>query len=148
MNNISIIIGTMLGASEYIADRLTEQLEPNYQVTNYLTPKLSDFDTTQQQTWIVCTSTHGAGDFPDNILTFVENLEKQQPDLSNIRFAVCALGDSNYDTFCFAGKKMDQLLGSLGAQRLIDPKLIDISLGDLPEDIAEIWLKNWIDLLK
>jgi len=147
MSNISIIIGTMLGASEYVADRLTELLEQQHRVTNHLTPDLSQFDTHKAQTWIICTSTHGAGDFPDNIVNFVESLIEQAPDLSNIRYAVCGLGDSNYDTFCEAGKTIDQLLNKLGANRLIEPLFVDVSLGELPEDDAQIWLESWKDRL-
>lgn len=147
MSNISILIGTMLGASEYVADRFTELLEDKHQVSNHLSPVLSEFSLDTPQTWIVCTSTHGAGDFPDNIVDFVESLQAQRPDLTNISFAVCALGDTNYDTFCQAGKTIDQLLLSLGANQLTTINLIDVSEGDLPEDNAQQWLENWIDRL-
>lgn len=147
MSNISILIGTMLGASEYVADRLTEVLEPQHKVTNHLAPNLADLNAAQEQTWIICTSTHGAGDFPDNINGFVESLKEQSPDLSKISYAVCALGDSNYDTFCQAGKTIDQLLEQLGAHRIAAAHLINVSLGDLPEDSAESWLANWKDQL-
>jgi len=145
MSNISIIIGTMLGASEYVADRLTELLETKHQVTNHLTPELSQLDIEQENIWIICTSTHGAGDFPDNIIRFAESLNDKKPDLSKIKYAVCGLGDSNYDTFCQAAITIDQLLKTLNATSMIDPLHIDVSLGDLPEDHAEKWLINWID---
>lgn len=147
MSNISILIGTMLGASEYVADRLTEVLEEQHQVTNHLAPNLDQLNVSQEQVWIVCTSTHGAGDFPDNISGFVESLTLNSPDLSMIKYAVCGLGDSNYDTFCQAAKTIDQLLEKLGATQLIEPHLIDVSLGDLPEDSAETWLNDWKDQL-
>ncbi|MDP2560500.1 FMN-binding protein MioC [Psychrobium sp. 1_MG-2023] len=147
MSNISILIGTMLGASEYVADHLTSILESEHQVTNYLTPDLNELDLNQPQLWIVCTSTHGAGDFPDSIAPFVEQLTQQKPDLSNIKFAVCALGDSSYDTFCQAGKDIDNLLSELNAQRETNINLIDVSLGELPEDSAEQWLLAWKDQL-
>jgi len=148
MSNISIIIGTMLGASEYVADRFTELLAAEHQITHYLTPDLAQFNLNKEQIWIICTSTHGAGDFPENMLNFVEQLNQQTPDLSKIKYAVCGLGDSNYDTFCQAGKTIDQQLDQLGATQLIKPLLIDVSLGDLPEDNAEIWLNTWSDRLK
>jgi len=148
MSNISIIIGTMLGASEYVADRLTERLEDKHQVTHHLTPDLAEFDLTREDNWIICTSTHGAGDFPDNIVKFVDALTQQTPNLSKIKYAVCGLGDSNYDTFCQAGKTIDQLLQQLGATRLIESLLIDVTQGDLPEDHAEIWLTTWMDRIE
>ena len=108
---------------------------------------LDNFNLNQSQTWLVCTSTHGAGDFPENILPFVEQLQQQRPDLSNVSFAVCALGDTSYDTFCEAGVTMDKLLEELGAKRIYPMNKIDISNGELPEDSAEQWLAKWKDQL-
>lgn len=39
--------------------------------------------------------------------------------LSNVRFAVFALGSSAYPNFCSFGKYMDTMLGDLGGERLI-----------------------------
>lgn len=39
--------------------------------------------------------------------------------LSNVRFAVFALGSSAYPNFCAYGKYVDNILGELGAERLI-----------------------------
>ena len=145
MSNISIIIGTMLGASEYIGDHLESLLTEDHQVITTLDADLTNFDLSVDQLWLVCTSTHGAGDFPDNIVDFIEQLKQQSPDLSNVRFAVCGLGDSSYDTFCQAGITVDTLLESLGAMRVYPLNKIDIIDGILPEENAEQWLKLWSD---
>lgn len=143
MSKISIIIGTMLGASEYIADHLESILNKDHQVTTVLDPNLDQFDLNEPQLWIICTSTHGAGDFPENIEPFVEQLKQQLPNLSNIRFAVCGLGDTSYDTFCNAGITIDLLLESLAAVRVQTLNKIDILDDGLPEDNAEVWLNLW-----
>lgn len=39
--------------------------------------------------------------------------------LSNVRFAVFALGSSAYPNFCAYGKYVDNVLGELGGERLI-----------------------------
>lgn len=39
--------------------------------------------------------------------------------LSNVRFAVFALGSSAYPNFCAFGKYVDNLLGELGGERLV-----------------------------
>ena len=147
MKPIHFIVGTMLGSSEYVADHLSTLISDNYDIKQYLTPDINDFNLSQPQTWIICTSTHGAGDFPDNIINFVEQLN-ENPDLSNIDFGVCALGDTNYDTYCKAGKTIDKKLADLGANSLTTIELIDVSLGVIPEDQAQIWLEKWINDLK
>lgn len=40
--------------------------------------------------------------------------------LSNVRFAVFALGSSAYPNFCNFGKYVDKLLGDLGGERIHD----------------------------
>ena len=39
--------------------------------------------------------------------------------LSNVRFAVFALGSSAYPSFCAYGKYVDDMLGDLGGERLV-----------------------------
>lgn len=137
----------MLGASEYIADHLAEMLSKDHQVSINLDPDIAHYDLSKNQLWLVCTSTHGAGDFPDNIEPFFEQLKQQAPDLSNINFAVCGLGDTSYDTFCNAGIVMDTLLDSLGATRAYSLNMIDILEQELPEENAERWLNLWLNTL-
>ena len=38
------------------------------------------------------TSTHGAGDVPDNLQPFAKDLADQRPDLSALKYGVIALG--------------------------------------------------------
>jgi hypothetical protein len=74
--------------------------------------------------WLVCTSTYGTGEVPDNAKPLYAALGEQRPDLSKVRYGVVALGDSIYpNTFCFGGKRFDELLASLGARRIGERRL-------------------------
>lgn len=53
------------------------------------------------------------------------NPEETFGPLSNVRFAVFALGSSAYPNFCAFGKYVDNILGELGGERLIK-----LSIGD------------------
>jgi len=155
MISFQIIVGSMLGGTEYVAEACEEKLNSfNHDVTLHLKPNFLSIlkatlneDPSKKSTWLICTSTHGAGEFPDNIQSFVKDLKNCEQDLSSINFIVIAIGDSNYDTFCKAGFEMNKLLITKGCRILIPIKTIDMSEDIDPEDLAQLWLEQNKDLL-
>jgi len=142
MSHITLITGSTLGGAEYVADHLSDLLEQAGYSTDIVNQAvLGELST--QNIWLVVCSTHGAGEFPDNFLPFSEQLAAQQPNLDSLRYAVIGLGDSSYDTFCAAARKIDQQLAQLGGHRLGERLEIDVSQDPVPEDPAEIWLEDW-----
>lgn len=143
MEKFEIIVGSVLGASEYVADALKETLEKAgvNTVNIHLQPALSELD--QKATWLVCTSTHGAGDLPDNIQPFAKQLAGQT--LAEVSFLVVGLGDSSYDTFCFGSMQMQELLEKAQATLLAPPIHIDVLNHPIPEDTAVEWLEKWLE---
>ena len=86
---------------------------------------------------IVC-STHGSGDFPDNAQKFKRFLKKASAPIgSHVQFAVLALGDTNYDQFCAAGRYIDTRLKELGAIRICDRG--DADDGTSLQDVVDPW---------
>ncbi len=72
----------------------------------------------EQDILVVC-STHGEGDPPEPAISFFEFLEgPRAPKLDGVRYSVLALGDSTYEKYCEAGKRLDRRLEELGAKRL------------------------------
>ncbi|GAA5193855.1 FMN-binding protein MioC [Ferrimonas gelatinilytica] len=140
---IALIIGTTLGGAEAVADELQPVLESAGHEIHYGL----DFDPQallEAPFWLLVTSTHGAGELPENLLPFAHWLETQ-PDLSQHRYALCGIGDSSYDTFCGALDLLDPALRSSGATPLVDKIRIDVQQIDLPEDQALSWLTGWLD---
>ncbi|MGD8112656.1 FMN-binding protein MioC [Vibrio sp. TRT 17S01] len=140
---IHIITGSTLGGAEYVGDHLNDLLtEKSLQTTIHNQPDLNDIP--PQGTWLIVTSTHGAGDYPDNIQPFVQALQNTPPNMTQVKYAVVAIGDSSYDTFCAAGLHAHQLLQDIGATPLTECLTIDVLAHPVPEDAAEHWLLEHI----
>ena len=147
MSSFQIIIGSMLGGSEYVAQACEETLTAlGHEVELHFQPNFAQISR-ENQIWLICTSTHGAGDYPDNIQTFVTDLENCNNDLSPVKFFTIGIGDSNYDTFCFAAKNITKLLLSKDCIEIIPLLTIDMSLYIDPEERSQYWLNENKDLL-
>ncbi|KVX01575.1 FMN-binding protein MioC [Shewanella frigidimarina] len=146
MAKVALLVGTTLGGSEYVADEMAAQLaELNHQTEVFIEPnidELADFPI-----WILVCSTHGAGDLPDNIVPFHKQLMIEMPDLNHIKFALCAIGDSSYDTFCQGPEKITSLLLQNGSNAIVDKIQIDVQRDPIPEEPALAWLLQWQHLI-
>jgi len=163
MSSIQIIVGSMLGGTEYVAEACEETLnELDHHVDIHLKPDLNciisnTFPSNNEQKkssnsqikplWIICTSTHGAGDYPDNIKQFVSDLSNCDQDLSTVRFLTIGIGDSSYDTFCKAAVDISNILKSMGCTEVVSLKTFDMSEDIDPEDLAQQWIRTNKDLL-
>jgi MioC protein len=95
--------------------------------------------------FLICTSTYGQGDVPDNARALYEHLQTARPDLSQVRYGVFGLGDRTYaETFNFGGKRFDDILTELGARRIGERHMHDASSGILPEETALEWCQAWL----
>lgn len=142
MADITLISGSTLGSAEYVAEHLADKLEEaGFSTETLHGPTLDELSL--QGLWLLVSSTHGAGELPDNLLPLYEALEQQRPDLSALRFGAVGIGNREYDLFCGAIKQFEQLIVSLGATRIGERLEIDVLEHEIPEDPAEVWLENW-----
>lgn len=155
MSTFQIIVGSMLGGTEYVAEACEETLNTlDHQTNLHLNPIFDDilkvtFEEKNKKNaiWLICTSTHGAGEYPDNIQNFVNDLNHCDQDLSTITFLTIGIGDSSYDTFCFAAKNINNLLLTKSCEQKVNLLEIDMSLDIDPEELAQAWLIKNKDLL-
>ena len=147
MSSIQVIVGSMLGGTEYVAEACQETLEAlDHQVMLHFQPNFSQIPQ-QNHTWLICTSTHGAGEYPDNIKEFVQDLDNCDQDLSSVRFLVIGIGDSSYDTFCQAAINIENLLISKGCSKISDGYHLDMSQEIDPEELSQQWIESKKDQL-
>ncbi|MGG4609202.1 FMN-binding protein MioC [Providencia sp. Me31A] len=146
MTKVTLISGSTMGSAEYVAEHMAEILdELGYETEIQHGPELDDL--TLEGLWLVVSSTHGAGDLPENIQPLFDAIENESPDLSQVKFGAVGIGSSEYDTFCGAIHKLDALLSEKGAKRIGECFEIDVQQHEIPEDPAGGWVKIWANEL-
>jgi len=144
---LHILVGTMTGIAQLVAQEIELRLDGEGIRVN--TVEMDDLDPSvfeREGIFLICTSTYGQGDVPDNAKSLYNALCTQRPDLSNVSYGVIALGDRTYaETFCFGGKRFNEILAELGARRIGGMMLHDASSGTLPEDEAAEWIERWVE---
>jgi MioC protein len=147
---LSLLVGTMTGTAQLVAQELELIWDDGeLQVETLLMDKLDSGVFEREGIFLIVTSTYGQGDVPDNAKALYEDLKAKRPDLARVRYGVFGLGDRTYaETFNFGGKRFDDILGELGAQRIGERVQHDASSGVLPEEKAEQWGEGWLALAK
>ena len=146
--SLTILVGTMTGTAEMVAQEVQTVLEAaGHAVTIRMMDDLDAGVFRLGATFLLCTSTYGQGDVPDNAQEFFASLERERPELSGVSYGLIALGDTTYkDTFCEGGIRFDKLLTELGARRVGEMLQHDASSGTLPEEIAAQWIVPWAEI--
>ena len=142
---ITILVGTMTGTAQLCAQEMELALgDDETQIEALLMDGLDASVFERGGAFLVCTSTYGQGDVPDNARALYEDLQKKRPDLSKVRYGVFGLGDRTYaETFNYGGKRFDDILTELGATRVGERYKHDASSGVLPEEMAVEWCQQW-----
>jgi MioC protein len=147
---ITILIGTMTGTAQLCAQEMELALgDEQTQVEALLMDNLDASVFDREGAFLICTSTYGQGDVPDNARALYEDLQRKRPDLSKLRYGVFGLGDRTYaETFNYGGKRFDDILTELGASRVGERHKHDASSGVLPEETAVEWCQDWVSKLQ
>src|SRR4026209_1807019 len=91
---ISILVGTMTGTAQLCAQEMELALgDDDVQGETLLMDKLDAGVFSGEGVFLICTSTYGQGDVPDNAKALYEDLQQLRPDLSNVRYGVIGLGE-------------------------------------------------------
>ena len=117
-----ITYASQTGVAEQLAWRTATSLQEAQQPT-IVKPiqQLTEQDLQQAQQVLLLISTYGTGEAPDLATSFSKKLMQQHLDLSQIQYAVLALGSKEYpDSYCSFGYAVDRWLKQCNAQPLFD----------------------------
>jgi MioC protein len=144
-----ILVGTMTNTAEYVAQAIEMDAADligsiELRLMDALDPSVFDEDAL----YVICTSTYGSGDVPDNAQAFYAALDAQPRYLGHVRFGLIALGDSAQypQTFANGGRRFDERLRDLGAQRVGEPLILDASVHTDPEAAGVAWCRDWLPM--
>ena len=136
----TILVGTQTGVAQLVAQEIELRLDgDDVHIKTLLMDELGPGVFDGGGLFLICTSTYGQGDVPDNAKRLYESLQTARPDLSTVSYGVIALGDRTYnETFCNGGRRFDAVLSELGARRIGEILLHDASAGTMPEEVGEL----------
>lgn len=151
MTKILVLYASQTGSAQDVAERIGREA-----LQYYFDPIVTSMDDllleqlTKEKLAIFVASTTGQGDDPDNMKTFFKCLWHNRSNrsfLKGLKYGVLGLGDSSYQKFNFASKRLNKLLLHLGASPIIEIGLAD-DQHDLGTDfVVDSWLKKLWDLI-
>ena len=118
--SILILYGSQSGNSEELAEQAGKAcsahgLNPSVKAMD----EIQITDLSSQKRVLVCCSTWGDGEQPDNAEDLWEAANSGAiSSLKGLNFSVLALGDTSYDLFCESGKEWDAWFEKMGANRV------------------------------
>ncbi|MBZ5856313.1 assimilatory sulfite reductase (NADPH) flavoprotein subunit [Flavihumibacter profundi] len=145
-DSITVLYGSKSGNSKKVAKSLHDKL-----IARGFTAVLQDMNQYQpnrlkEEKWLlVVVSTHGEGDPPpaaEDLHAFING--RKAPALKDTRYAVLALGDKSYASYCQTGKDFDTRLAALQASRILERVEADVDY----EETAEVWIDTVVARLQ
>ena len=144
--NVRILVGTTTGNAQYCAEEAAATLQQaGVEASVVPMDGLDAAVFAGGGDFLVCISTYGQGDVPDNARKLYQSLVQDKPALADVRYGVISLGDrSHAQTFGFAGRRFDSALAKLGAARIGEVLNHDASSGTMPEEATRDWMAGFI----
>ena len=144
-NEIMVMFGTETGNAEELAETAVGMASSFDLAGKILDMEDVTVDMLQEcKRLIVVCSTWGDGEQPVNAQDLYDStMEMTDGSLSDLKFAVLALGDTAFDLFCESGKEWDTVLENKGGTRINERIDCDTDYDDYAEDWFEKTLEKF-----
>lgn len=142
---LTVLYGSESGNAEKLAGDIKKRADKagfKARIANMGDAKPADL--AKAENLLVIVSTWGEGDPPDGTTSYYEAfMSDAMPQLPNVKYSVCALGDTSYEHFCKIGKDFDERIAQLGGERVFDRADCDVDF----EATFEAWVTGAIAAL-
>ena len=138
--SLLVLFGSQSGNAEDVASKVGKAASKyGLEATVKGMDEVTVSDLASQKRIMICCSTWGEGEQPDNAedLWISANAE-DSPLMSGVNFSVLALGDTSYELFCESGKEWDSWLEAKGGFRVNNRVDCDVDY----EDLAQAWMDD------
>ncbi|XP_023678186.2 methionine synthase reductase isoform X1 [Paramormyrops kingsleyae] len=143
-----LLYGSQRGQAQSIAEEIRDQAEEHGFIADlYCLSQKERYNLEKEIAPVVfVVSTTGDGEPPDTALKFVKEIKDKtlaSDHFKHLRYALLALGDTNYTYFCECGRIIDRRLAELGAKPFYATGFADDSVG--LEIVVDPWIKDLWD---
>lgn len=144
---LKILVGTVTGNAMSVAQAIAldaSERAAHIEVLPMDGLDIGVFD--QDALFLLCCSTTGAGDVPDNAQALYASLLNEPRYLGAVRYGLVALGDAaaHGATFAEGGLKFDAVMQDLGARRIGDICTLDAGSEVDAETAGAEWSRGWL----
>ncbi|XP_069769706.1 methionine synthase reductase isoform X2 [Narcine bancroftii] len=144
-----LLYASQKGQAKAIAEEISEKAnEKGFFADLYCLSQLEKFNLEKEcAPVVIITSTTGSGELPDTAKMFFKEVcgIAAPHHYAHIKYALLALGDSNYSEFANGGKIIDKQFQRLGADHFYATGYADDSVG--LEIVVDPWIDNLWDAL-
>ena len=148
MANINILVGSVTGKALSAAHAIKYVFnEHQHSARLFANAGLEQVTDKAVDLLVIVTSSTGQGGLPPGLVPLYAQLQDAFPLTPNKKFAVVALGDSRYSTFCQAGAILEALMFELQGQAICERFNIDAIQHFNPVDVTRQWALDCIKQL-